>query len=71
MGLSQAATTLLKRLEHGGLIDRIIPLPDGLQPALQQHWTRGHTLVVVGAVGAVTRLIAPLIKGKTRTRQSW
>ncbi|RNC88868.1 MAG: precorrin-3B C(17)-methyltransferase [Synechococcus sp. YX04-3] len=30
------------------------------------HWRVGQTLLFVGAVGAVTRLIAPLIQGKER-----
>ena len=30
------------------------------------HWQPGHVVVFVGAVGAVTRLIAPHLQGKER-----
>ena len=31
---------------------------------LQTNWIEGRRLIVVGALGAVTRLIAPLLKDK-------
>ncbi|MGB1776195.1 MAG: precorrin-3B C(17)-methyltransferase [Synechococcus sp.] len=47
-----------------GLVSR----PDGGQSTaaewLAKHWQAERTLLVVGAIGAVTRLIAPLLQGK-------
>ncbi|MGB1196012.1 MAG: precorrin-3B C(17)-methyltransferase [Synechococcus sp.] len=45
------------------------PCPDSVLVAsaselLQTHWSEGGRLIVVGALGAVTRLIAPLINDK-------
>ncbi len=31
---------------------------------IEKHWVKGGTIFVVGAIGAVTRLIAPLLKNK-------
>ena len=77
LGLSSSALPLLQRLQHCGIAETIAlttkaaeaapGIPDTLLrgPAsdlLHQHW-RG-TVLVVGALGAVTRLIAPLLQSK-------
>ncbi|MFM2080692.1 MAG: precorrin-3B C(17)-methyltransferase [Cyanobacteriota bacterium] len=70
-GLSPDTLPLLRRLLSGGLIDRIA-LPPGEEhwPAgslpgfLAEEWSRSGAFVAVGACGAVTRLIAPLLAGK-------
>jgi len=35
-----------------------------IKETLLDHWREGETLLFIGAVGAVTRLIAPLLQGK-------
>ena len=72
---------MLKRLQNRKYVDQIAltpraaanlePLPEGLLvgPAseiLGLHWSQGGLLIVVGAIGAVTRLIAPLLKTKDK-----
>ena len=64
LGLSAAAQPLLDQLVQQGLVDTT----DGHQPTsaewLAKHWQADQTLLVIGAIGAVTRLIAPLLQGK-------
>ena len=71
-GLSPEALPLLRRLLAGGLLDRIALPPDGdhwptgtLPAFLAEEWGRSKAFVGVGACGAVTRLIAPLLSDKT------
>ena len=64
LGLSAAAQPLLDQLVQQGLVDTT----DGHQSTsaewLAKHWQADQTLLVIGAIGAVTRLIAPLLQGK-------
>ena len=79
LGLSSRAWPLLQRLQQCGLSDQLaltpgaaatIPDADGTYLVnsaavlLQQHWQKGAVLMVIGATGAVTRLIAPLLSDK-------
>ena len=70
-GLSSDALPLLRRLLAAGLLDRLaLPPHDagwpsgGLPAFLAEAWPRSSALVAVGACGAVTRLIAPLLSHK-------
>ena len=65
LGLSQAADPLLQRLERQGLA-WTPRREDGSSTAacLAKHWHADQTLLVIGSIGAVTRLIAPLLQGK-------
>lgn len=72
-GLSLGTTghPLLRQLLRAGLIDRIAlppqpgPWPAGsLRELLQAEWPRSRTWIAIGACGAITRLIAPLLEGK-------
>ena len=66
LGLSAASEPLLERLKSRGQA-AVISRAEGRAAALlQRHWHPGEILLVIGAVGAVTRLIAPLIQGKER-----
>ena len=49
---------LLERLLLRGHIDRIKPADQDISTALDGHWTAENVVLFVGAVGAVTRLIA-------------
>lgn len=69
--LGPASVPLLRRLLAAGLIDRLALPPQGdhwaadeLSALLQEEWTRSRAFVAVGACGAITRLIAPLLVGK-------
>ncbi len=77
LGLSSSALPLLRRLQQCGLVQTIAlttkaaegnpASPDTLlrgtaSDLLRRHWQ--GTVLVVGALGAVTRLIAPLIQSK-------
>ena len=79
MGLSVSAWPLLQQLQQAGQADRVglTPLaaaalqtpPSDLLVApaaelLSDQWLRGGPTIVIGAMGAVTRLIAPLLSGK-------
>ena len=79
LGLSSRAWPLLQRLQQSGLTDQLaltpgaaaaIAAPDGAflvnsaAVLIQQHWQEGGVLMVIGATGAVTRLIAPLLTDK-------
>ena len=70
-GLSTQAEPLLQRLLRSGVIDRVALPPDGhawrsheLSHFLGETWPTGQALVAVGACGAITRLVAPLLQGK-------
>ena len=69
----------MQRLQQSGLTDQLALTPgaaatiadlDGTclvnsaAMLIQQHWQEGGVLMVIGATGAVTRLIAPLLKDK-------
>ena len=71
VALSSHAHPLLQRLLQAGLIDSIALPPDGerwrsgeLGVVFSQEWPHSRAVVAVGACGAVTRLIAPLLQGK-------
>ena len=55
---------LLERLLIRGHIDRIKADDQDINTALDGHWTAENVVLFVGAVGAVTRLIATRIQGK-------
>ena len=70
--LSNQALPLLRQLLERGLIDRIASPADGLtwpagdlQRLLESEWPRSRAFVAVGACGAITRLIAPLLCSKS------
>ena len=65
IGLSPASQALLQRLHQRGHVDTIATSGTA-EPSLRMHWQSGHVVVFVGAVGAVTRLIAPHLQGKER-----
>ena len=71
-GLSPDALPLLRRLLAAGLLDRLALPPNddhwpsgGLPAFLAEEWPRSSTFVAVGACGAITRLIAPLLNHKS------
>ncbi len=71
--LSTASLPVLRQLLERGLIDRIASPADGecwqsgdLQRLLESEWPRSRAFVAVGACGAITRLIAPLLSNKHR-----
>ena len=71
--LNSQALPLLRQLLERGLIDRIASPADGdawqpgdLQRLLESEWPRSRAFVAIGACGAITRLIAPLLHGKER-----
>ena len=71
--LGPASVPLLRQLLTAGLIERLALPPDGehwqageLASLLEQEWPRSRAFVAVGACGAVTRLIAPLLAGKAQ-----
>ena len=79
LGLSASALPLLQRLHQSGQAQTIgltlgaaasvATLPDSLKQGAATDLLRAHwqgTVLVVGAIGAVTRLIAPLIQGKAQ-----
>ena len=69
--LGPASVPLLRRLLTAGLIDRLALPPQNdhwtteeLSTLLREEWPRSRAFVSVGACGAITRLIAPLLTGK-------
>ena len=69
--LSTASFPVLRQLLDRGVIDRIASPADGkcwesgdLQRLLESEWPRSRAFVAVGACGAITRLIAPLLSDK-------
>ena len=70
-GLSPDSLSVLQRLLSSGLIDRIALPPEetawpagGVADFLAEEWPRSTAFVAVGACGALTRLIAPLLRDK-------
>ncbi|NBW62236.1 MAG: precorrin-3B C(17)-methyltransferase, partial [Synechococcaceae bacterium WB4_1_0192] len=70
-GLSPDSLSVLQRLLSAGLIDRIALPPEetawpagGVADFLAEEWPRSSAFVAVGACGALTRLIAPLLRDK-------
>ena len=57
---------LLERLLLRGHIDRIKATDQDIETALDGHWAAENVVLFVGAVGAVTRLIAAQIQGKEK-----
>ena len=81
LGLSVSAWPLLQQLQRSGHTDRVGLTPNAasaLQTTasdmlvgtaaelLADQWREGGATIVVGALGAVTRLIAPLLKDKQK-----
>ncbi|MCP9850663.1 precorrin-3B C(17)-methyltransferase [Cyanobium sp. Morenito 9A2] len=64
LGLSPAATPVLERLRRAGLLDEVGPAGEA-GSLLRCHWEESAAFVVVGACGAVVRLIAPLLSEKS------
>lgn len=66
LGFSPTAKGLLQRLHQAGLIDHCASSGESPAPAavLQQQWHQAQAFVVVGACGLITRLVAPMLKGK-------
>jgi cobalt-precorrin 5A hydrolase/precorrin-3B C17-methyltransferase len=79
MGLSASAWPLLQQLQHNGHADRVGLTPvaaSAVQPSigdmlvapaaelLAGQWLSGGPTIVIGALGAVTRLVAPLLSDK-------
>ena len=69
--LSSDALPLLRQLLEQSLIDRIANPAEGgswqageVQTLLNSTWPRSRAFVAVGACGAITRLIAPLLEHK-------
>lgn len=64
LGLSPAAAPVLAQLEQAGLLGEIAPPGTGSAAYLARHWGSSAGFVIVGACGAVTRLVAPLLADK-------
>ena len=71
-GLSPDALPLLRRLLAAGLLDRLALPPNddhwpsgGLPTFLAEEWPRSSAFVAVGACGAITRLVAPVLNHKS------
>ncbi len=79
IGLSSNALQLLLRLKRRSHIDHfaLTPLaasniaqpPDGLlvdaaSELIGRFWEKGNLILIIGSIGAVTRLVAPLLQGK-------
>ena len=81
LGLSVSAWPLLQQLQRSGHTDRVgltpvaasaleTPVSDMVvataSELLAEQWRNGAATIVVGALGAVTRLIAPLLSDKQK-----
>ncbi|QPN55598.1 precorrin-3B C(17)-methyltransferase [Synechococcus sp. CBW1107] len=64
LALSRAGAPVLERLDQGGLLMARAEPGAGAAELLRRHWSGASAFVVVGACGAVTRLVAPLLQGK-------
>ena len=64
LALSRAGAPVLERLDQGGLLKARAEPGAGAAELLSRHWGDASAFVVVGACGAVTRLVAPLLQGK-------
>jgi len=63
LGLAPASSPVLSQLHQGGLV-QLAPATTSAAAFLAEHWDSSAAFVAVGACGAITRLIAPLLKGK-------
>ena len=63
LGLSAASASVLDRLHQAELV-QLVPPATPVAAFLAEHWDSSAAFVAVGACGAITRLIAPLLKGK-------
>ncbi|SBO43595.1 precorrin-3B C(17)-methyltransferase [Cyanobium sp. NIES-981] len=66
LSFSAAGDALLLRLHAAGVASCCVSStarPDA-RTALEQHWDEARAFLVVGACGLVSRLIAPLLRGK-------
>ena len=57
---------MLQRLMQRHHVDETLQAGSGLQPVLQNHWHHDSVFLMVGAVGAITRLISPYLQGKEK-----
>ena len=64
LGLSSSSQPLLRRLHERGHLDALAEREQDSSEFFKLHWRNDNVLMVVGAIGAVTRLIAPQIRGK-------
>ena len=64
LALSSSGQELLQRLRQRGHLDALATRHSDSSDVCRSHWRKDNVLMVVGAVGAVTRLIAPQIRGK-------
>lgn len=64
LGLSSSGQNLLQRLQQRGHLDALAERGHDGSDFCKSHWQNNNVLMIVGAVGAVTRLIAPQIRGK-------
>jgi cobalt-precorrin 5A hydrolase/precorrin-3B C17-methyltransferase len=65
LGFNQEAEGLLLHLRQAGLVDAIATVDAAPAEVLGEQWSQARGFVVVGACGLVTRLIAPLLQGKS------
>ncbi len=63
LGLSPAGLPVLQRLLEAGLVQRLGPTAE-VGETLRRHWKDSEAFVVVGACGALLRLMAPLLSDK-------
>ncbi len=64
LALSPAGASVLEGLLQADLVQELAPVGTPAAAFLAEHWTSAAAFVVVGACGAVTRLVAPLLRGK-------
>ncbi|QEY32209.1 precorrin-3B C(17)-methyltransferase [Synechococcus sp. RSCCF101] len=64
LALSARSRSALSQLQAGGVISAITPPEARAAAELAQHWQQASAFVIAGAVGAVTRLIAPHLSDK-------
>ena len=64
LALSSSGQTLLQRLHQRGHLNELVERGGDSSAWFKTNWQPGVVLIVVGAVGAVTRLIAAQIRGK-------
>ncbi len=64
LGLSPAAGPVLSQLQQAGLLEACAPLGTPAADYLARYWGGSAGFVIVGACGAVTRLVSPLLVDK-------
>ncbi len=57
LALTPGASNTLENIPMDVLVDSAAKI-------LSEYWRKGSVLIVIGALGAVTRLVAPLLRGK-------